>query len=700
MVRRAAPKMARCWRMVAILVGVGVTAGLLGAEGAAPVAPVAGVAAVVGEGAAERPLPAGAVMRLGTTRLRHDGAVTGVVFTPDGKSLVSCAFDDKIRVWDLATGRQTAELSDSWRWFRAIAVSPDGRRLFGGGTGRGDKVCVWDLATGALVMSAPGGRWGLDHLALSPDGQTLATSGEDGGVYLWKMENGLELIQTPFTRPLTSGSEIGGLAFSPDRKLLAVGSVRGKVWMWKVGSNEEPLTMAVQEGYVLSVAFSPDGNLLASAGGQFTGQGEGQHRAVGQVWIWDPRTGQRLIEFEATPSEPVGGIVFSPDGRMLASVATLGNVTLWDPATGRRIRTLDAGHDSRASYGAIAFSPDGKLLAAGGEGVAVSIWEVATGEQVLANPEAHVDVVKGVAVSSDGTLISSYDWRTVRLWDATTGKQLRALSCERGGFNDAALSADGKLVASAGSDGSVRLWDAGSGKEVQRFPGDWQTAPHCMAFSSDGSLLAAVYVSYHDYPTPPSSTVRVWQVGTWRELLNLGPIEERGERMAFSADNKVLVCVTAGRGTVYSWDIPAGTERPVLELPGNLPRTVVGLSRDAAILVDMDPDMGEISLLNPLTGKAIRSTSARGECSYCVVFSADDALLAASLRKVYRPGAALSEEMRKLGIFETATGREVMKFDVKDEGTMLSLAFYPDGKRLVSGMRDSTILVWDLSSAK
>jgi WD40 repeat protein len=271
---------------------------------------------------------------------------------------------------------------------------------------------------------------------------------------------------------------------------------------------------------------------------------------------------------------------------------------------------------------------------------------------------------------------------------------------DRGGFYDAAFSADGKLLASAGSDGSVRLWDSASGKEVQSFPGDWRVAPNRVAFSRDGSLLAAVYVSYPPFPTPASSTVRVWQVGTRQDLLNLGPVEGRGERMAFSGDGKVLACVSGGRGTVYSWDIPAGTERPVVELPGNLPTTVVGLSRDAKILVDLDPEAGAVTLLNPVTGKTIRSISVPGEYLSPAVFSADNALLAASSRTMFRPTAPAYEEKRTLRVFETATGRELVKLDVKDQGTVLSLAFFPDRKRLVTGMTNTTVLVWDLSPAK
>jgi WD40 repeat protein len=321
------PKMGnRAWRhWVAVSIAATLSAGVLGAEEAKPVPAISRMSAAGGEVEADlqRPLPAGALMRLGTTRLRHDGSVIAVAFTPDGKSLVSSGYMDTIRVWDTGTGRQIRVLGEESRETFALALSPDGKRLITGGAAVGDKLRVWDFATGTVVMSALGDQNGVYHLALSPEGQTFATAGVDGNVYLWKMENGLEFIETPL-----GGSARGGgiccLAFSLDGKLLAAGDGGGMVQIWEVGSEKEPLIVEAHGGWVNSIAFVPGGKALATAGGHY----ERGRRSASEIRHWDPATGRKVLEYKVDPNESIATIVISPDGHMLASVGGGGSVVL------------------------------------------------------------------------------------------------------------------------------------------------------------------------------------------------------------------------------------------------------------------------------------------------------------------------------------------------------------------------------------
>jgi DNA-binding beta-propeller fold protein YncE len=270
-------------------------------------------------------------------------------------------------------------------------------------------------------------------------------------------------------------SYVHGVAFSPDGRLLATAGGGGAARLWDPATGDCLRTLDGHDGHVWGVAFSPDGRLLATAGGDRTAR------------LWDPATGEHLRTLRGHGGSGKG-VAFSPDGRLLATASDDGTARLWDPGRGRRncLRTL-TGHDGHVN--GVAFSPDGRLLATAGGDKTARLWDPATGEH-RRTLRGHGGTVTGVAFSPDGRLLATGSCdNTARLWDPATGDCLRTLTGHGRMHGGVAFSPDGRLLATAGLDGTARLWDPATGDCLSTLTYH-NSGDNGVAFSPDGLLLA------------------------------------------------------------------------------------------------------------------------------------------------------------------------------------------------------------------
>jgi WD40 repeat protein len=608
--------------------------------------------------AAGDPLPAGAVARFGSPRLRHGGRIGNICVSSDGRWIGSASLDTTVRVWSMADGKFRWEEHPTARHPGNLTISHDGN--LAAVSGYHGEIVVGDLRTGKEAFRLKREKMGSgEHLAFTPDGRFLASQ-DYSHFALWDLKD--RKIVREFRMEVAVPKERDGpggshrtYGLSGDGRLVAVAGSGGSTVVAvfdtltgnRVAQLESKLTSTRR------VAIAQDGRriCLLSSGGL----------SGAELEVYELATGKLQAQLELHGQ--FWAMALSPDGRTVAIGGPSAHVQLWDTATG-----AVQGLPRTPGVDALAFSADGRVLVFGNEEGLVRAVEVQTGKEVFpeapegkALPVAFADqgrtllikagdrmhfceLVPGatwqlkekrsvpidpstVTASPDGALFTDRIWFRLCLWDTATGIERRHIELHNG-FDSAALTS--KLVAIMTS-GRIALHDLESGKKLRSFT----TLP---------------------------------QPSGW----------------LFSADEKTLVVAARSNGPplrIAFFDVATGKRQRLLELavrPNYYYRPFpMALSPDGVTLAVASER--DILLVDAVKGTVLHKLERDG----LVAFSPDGKTLATGGYE------------RSVRLHDVATGKKIAEL-TGHTGDIIGLRWSPDGRLLASGSSDMTVLLWDV----
>lgn len=570
---------------------------------------------------------------------------------------------------------------------RSIAWSPNGACI--ASSSDNGPVQIRESATGTVLTSYRDHTSTVQAVAWSPVAReqeergntSIASASLDGSIHIWNAATGQQRLKLILHRIPSLDPRTITIAWSPDGQFIAAGSNNEQVKIWNAETGQ--LTITYREhshsgnivpklGWILALAWSPDGRYIVSGGGGYNLKSTG----FGEAWlfdksvhVWDAHTGKRISTYDAH-TKSVTSLAWSPDGRFIASADRNGQVHVWEPDS------LTPAHifgEHKKVVNALTWSPDSSCLASASDDTTVRIRHVATRNE-LYTYRGHTCNVNAVAWSPDGKFIASGgNEKTIHIWQAPSthvrpiknqttrananppdfsyarqGDLIYKYDTHANWVSAVAWSPDGTRIASSGGDATVRIWNPANGENLLTYHGQAGRLSEVLtvAWSPDSTRIAS---------GGNRATIQIW-----------------------NADNKQLLAEYEGHsklaGVPYVGHVFWAVWSPDSE---SIASTSINLGLDKAVHI-WNAATGTLRRKFDLRSGLVDTSSAGG-----VAWSPDGTRIAAGMRGEVR-------------IFNIKTGAQVLTYK-QHPGYISAITWSPDGERIAS-MNGDSVQVWNATT--
>ncbi|MCE7981202.1 MAG: hypothetical protein DYG89_08435 [Caldilinea sp. CFX5] len=443
------------------------------------------------------------------------------------------------------------------------------------------------------------------------------------------------------------------VAFSPDGRRLATAGHDETIRLWALDSGQQVGLLLGHTNHVMAVRFSADGQQLVSASKDAT------------ACLWDVSSGQ-VIRTLRGHTTGISMAVFSPDGRLVVTSSRDRTARLWESATGRELLRFDHGNELKT----VAFHPDGKLISTGCDDRVIRLWELASGREVQ-QLTGQTSSIYTVDFSADGTRLVSASWDgTVYLWDLRLSRAIHRLLHPCPVF-DARFNADGARVITACRDRVAFVWDAVTGEKLGQLTGH-RDRVRAATISPDDQWAATV---------SNDQTVRLWRLADYTFTPRMEGHVDQVTAAAFSPDDQWLL--TAGTDqTIRLWD--RNRKRQFAVFAGPRGRVNAAQFHPTQPLVLTGGDDHCAYLWDVATRQPIRQFAGHTAALSALAVSPDGTLLATGSRD------------HTICLWMIATGERLHCWRGHTD-TVTALAFSPDGATLATASEDQTVRLWTVA---
>ena len=547
------------------------------------------------------------VRRLIGNTSEQDQQVRSVAFSHDNRRIAAAYSNGTAAIWDTATGRLLVRLQGHDGPATSVAFDASDRRIVTGGEDA--KARIWDSFTGNPLLTISGHRDWVDSVEFSPDGSQIATASEDGTARIWNAANGT-LVHSLEKHT----DKVFQISFGPDGSRVITASKDKTAKIWDVGSGELVDELIGHTGFVYSAHFSSDGEQIVTTSEDGTARlwrltaGVKAVTQIGQpiiytnlmqndrilmigtddgtLYSWDFAAGHPVPTLQSGHTSEIRHMVSSTKDELVLSVSEDSSTYIRRLADGRLLKTISSADYPKSpfesksiAYPISVFNSRNDVISISGNSSIIGIWRYPYYQQASFF-SGHSGIVNSLTLNRQGTeFITASNDHTAKIWDATTGAEIRTLVGHSAAVQTAEFSRDGRRVLTTALDDTVRIWDAGTGHQISEIKGPFEN-PYDALAPELGKQLVNQIRAHVSQPVAvispdgrkvvtnaPGYEARIWDANSGTLLATLQGHEGTVLAMMFSPDARFII-TTSQDGSARVWDSSMGLPTATLDALG------------------------------------------------------------------------------------------------------------------------------------